>query len=112
MKPRPFYHCHSSTGCCQLQTSRIPFPQEVLAEGNRRMARMMQLMSLSPPLQEDDSTLPQERVSVFQDDSQFMLHVATAICDSQSHDASTNRRVSDADTMDCQSNAASRSQTV
>ncbi|KAH6562785.1 hypothetical protein BASA50_009797 [Batrachochytrium salamandrivorans] len=57
---------------------RIPFPQEVLAEGNRRMARMMQLMSLSPPLQEDDSTLPQERVSVFQDDSQFMLHVATA----------------------------------
>ncbi|KAH9264224.1 hypothetical protein BASA83_012303 [Batrachochytrium salamandrivorans] len=57
---------------------RIPFPQEVLAEGNRRMARMMQLMSLSPPLQRMTLLSHKREYLYFKTIRSLCCHVATA----------------------------------
>ncbi|KAL2916390.1 hypothetical protein HK105_204146 [Polyrhizophydium stewartii] len=42
---------------------RVPFPEDLLAEGNRRMARLMQLVGIQAEVR---------------DDSQVMLHMATS----------------------------------
>ncbi|KAJ8325655.1 hypothetical protein O5D80_005857 [Batrachochytrium dendrobatidis] len=53
----------------------IPFPEDILAEGNRRISRLLQIASSLSGSSKTDNTQSDQ---VLADDSQVMLHMATA----------------------------------